>query len=162
LHRLPLEGTPKIIQDPETTASEILAHDRGIFVSEDHLFRFAGINEGIPEEVWIVDRHSAFIVRDIEVGQTLQPHDQLPIRFWIVGVPVLVISGNSPVVNQASENDLIRFTFWLVNVARIIVSAKQSQFLRENASGCDADQKNDRTDPYPFHQSSCAFTGGPR
>src|SRR5262245_41475361 len=74
-HRLPFEAAPKIIQNPEPTSIEIFAHDCGSLVGEYHLFGLARINEGIAEQIRIVDRNRSFMVRNIEIRQPLETRD---------------------------------------------------------------------------------------
>ena len=70
------------------------------------------------------------MIGDVQVGQPLDTQDEQPIRLRIIGVPILIIAGDSAVIDQSCENNLVGVFLWLVDVARVIVTRKQRRAAR--------------------------------
>ena len=55
----------------------------------------------------MVDRNGSAFGRNIEVGQTLEDVDQVPVSGGIIGIPVFQIPWDSAVVDQPNECEIV-------------------------------------------------------
>jgi len=146
----PFEATPEIIDDPESTALQVVSEDSGVVLRQDHLFDFTGVDQRVLEQVWIVNRNYPLLIGDVDVRQTFQDIDQMSVRARIVRIPVFVITGNPSVINQTGEDKLVGFLCEVVwNTADIVVAANKPEvrfFLCINNGGSDGRRDNDQAD----------------
>src|SRR5262249_46058671 len=104
------------------------------------------------EQIRISYRNDSLVVGNIQICEALNTLDQLPVAFGIVCVPVLVISEDPAVINQARENDLIRIALVLPDVFHIVVAAEEIHFLLGEQSSESKNDKENSCKPETLHQ----------
>ena len=129
------EAAPEIVEYPESTAQQILPQIGRILIGKHHLAFLAGIHEWVIEEVGIVDRDQPLVVRDVDIGALLDGLDQDvvaadPLNREKIGVPVLVVFRNPPVVDQPRKYKLIcEFRIVLREKLEVFVTPQKIEFL---------------------------------